>query len=1770
MGIILKHFFRFFTILLVITFSIIATESYGQDQNGLYLSVVKQTPPSSSIIEICSGENIALYGNTSGTAVERLIFEYYNKTSNTWQVLSSTFRNFDFSNVGAFAFKEALPDNIESQDYRLRYFINQVEYITPNFSINVRPGSSAGGISPRTYTICYGSSPPDLTLQGTVGTTIRWQSSFTSSTGTYTDMSPAITTVTLPGSAINNFQTGYYRAIVQNSYCTPDTLSVPITITVTPLNTIGLSSASGTESQTVCISTPIANLTFATTGATGATSTTLPTGLSGSWSAGVFTVSGTPTVAGTYSFTITTTGGCGVASTTASLVVTPNNTITLSSVAGTDSQTVCINTAITSVTYTTTGATGATFAGLPAGVSGAWLDNIVTISGTPTASGTFTYTITLTGGCGVITKIGTIKVNALNTIGLSSAVGTESQIVCINTPITNLTYATITATGASSTTLPAGLNGSWSAGVYTVSGTPTVAGTYSFTITTTGGCGVASTTASLVVTPNNTITQSSAAGTDSQTVCINTAITSVTYTTTGATGATFAGLPAGVDAAWSSNVVTISGTPTASGTFTYTITLTGGCGVITKTGTIVVTPNNTITLSSAAGTNVQTICINGAITNIRYTTTIASGATVTGLPTGLTYGWSANALTISGTVTVAGTYTYTATTTGGCSVASATGTIVVTAANTIGLSSAVGTESQTVCISTAIANLTFATTGATGATSTTLPTGLSGSWSAGVFTVSGTPTVAGTYSFTITTSGGCGVASTTASLVVTPNNTITLSSATGTDSQTVCINTAITSVTYTTTGATNATFAGLPAGVDGAWLNNIVTISGTPTVSGTYNYTITLTGGCGIITKNGIIVVSQQSVAGNVAITTGSSTICSNSSKPIITLSGNTGLTIKWQSSLDGTNFSDISPAQTERNINTAINNIASGNTQVVTYYLAIVKSGACPAVSTSPVSITVDPIPQLTAIVSNEKTQQVCIGISAIDVNLTTNVGTIVWKYSSTSGSGYLPFSPNQTNSTLSNSVINTNNAGTTYYKAFVTSGVCAAVQSEEIVVRVDAETVAGSIASASNLICNGSTPPTITLTGNTGSTIKWQTRLASATYVDPIASQTGSSISSVVNNIAPASSQVVNYYQAIVKSGACNPLTTNEVAVAVDPSSKVGLIEPLQKNQEICIGSSATSIVLPSHTGTIQWQTANLGGSYADITGLTNATLLFGNIATNVAGTKIYRAQVTSGVCPAIYSEIATVQVDATTVAGDAYFLNGNSSICNLGDKPTISIKNNTGTNIVWQITTVSNSNSVIGTANSLNYTNTNNIGNLLNSGIDNTASGAISSFKYYRASVRNGVCKTEFTQPIELEVIPTPIVTKVVPAERCGLGNVEILAESNLGIPNWFEANSGGAAIVSANTFITPLLNSSTNYYAGAIFRGCVSFDRTAVLAKIKPIPSVTSVINANNCGPGNLELSATVSGGIVNWFTDANAGSSLLTAPKYTTPSISNTTTYYAEALLDGCTSSPRTPVVATIFEVPTFNPLPDLFSLCAGLRLSLSNYVALGAPPYNYIFNTNNGNVMGQKDGYLLGVKGGITDVYFNVKDMNGCISQNTNSFQVKTYDPVKPKIFFQEAFYDFSTIIKTKVDSGYSVYDWSPTMNLDFYNDKDPVFRGIDNVTYALYRLDTTSNCSVTDTYNITITTDFIFNLPNAFTPNFDGLNDVIKSIYNSGIASLNFLKIYNRNGNIVFQTSLLAAGWDGRVNGVDQDADAYYWTAEYVTKKSETFRKSGSFLLIK
>ena len=182
-----------------------------------------------------------------------------------------------------------------------------------------------------------------------------------------------------------------------------------------------------------------------------------------------------------------------------------------------------------------------------------------------------------------------------STMSLSSAAGTNVQTTCINSPITNITYATSGAMQVTATGLPAGVTGSFASNIFTISGSPTTTtgSPFNYTVTLTG-CGTVTATGTINVNPTNTISLSSATGTNAQNICKGSAITNITYTTTGATGADVTGLPTGVTGTWASNTVTISGTPstTTGGTFNYTITLLNGCGTVTATGTIIVAVPN--------------------------------------------------------------------------------------------------------------------------------------------------------------------------------------------------------------------------------------------------------------------------------------------------------------------------------------------------------------------------------------------------------------------------------------------------------------------------------------------------------------------------------------------------------------------------------------------------------------------------------------------------------------------------------------------------------------------------------------------------------------------------------------------------------------------------------------------------------------------------------------------------------------------------------------------------------------------------------------------------------------------------------------------------------------------------------------------------------------------------------------------------------------------------------------------------------------------------
>jgi gliding motility-associated-like protein len=92
---------------------------------------------------------------------------------------------------------------------------------------------------------------------------------------------------------------------------------------------------------------------------------------------------------------------------------------------------------------------------------------------------------------------------------------------------------------------------------------------------------------------------------------------------------------------------------------------------------------------------------------------------------------------------------------------------------------------------------------------------------------------------------------------------------------------------------------------------------------------------------------------------------------------------------------------------------------------------------------------------------------------------------------------------------------------------------------------------------------------------------------------------------------------------------------------------------------------------------------------------------------------------------------------------------------------------------------------------------------------------------------------------------------------------------------------------------------------------------------------------------------------------------------------------------------------------------------------------------------------------------------------------------------------------------------------------------------------------------------------NYNLSVPNAFTPNGDGHNDVFRALYS--IAPVQFkMRIFNRYGQFLFSTSDPGIGWDGMANGVKQPVDTYVWEIEYLDQKAVHHSLKGTVVLIR
>jgi hypothetical protein len=246
-------------------------------------------------------------------------------------------------------------------------------------------------------------------------------------------------------------------------------------------------------------------------------------------------------------------------------------------------------------------------------------------------------------------------------------------------------------------------------------------------------------------------------------------------------------------------------------------------------------------------------------------------------------------------------------------------------------------------------------------------------------------------------------------------------------------------------------------------------------------------------------------------------------------------------------------------------------------------------------------------------------------------------------------------------------------------------------------------------------------------------------------------------------------------------------------------------------------------------------------------------------------------------------------------------------------------------------------------------------------------------------------------------SPSAPSVTGNSRCGTGTVALSATPSSGeTTDWYAASTGGAALSSGNTaYTTPSISSSTTYHVESrnTTTSCVSSSRTPVTATVNALPALPTAGNASRCDAGTVTISATPSNGeTIDWYAASAGGATLLSgASSYTTPSISSTTIYYAEARnsTTNCVSATRTAVTATVNAIPAA-PTASAQVFCASSSPTVANLSATGTALQWYANSTG---------GSALAANTALTTAtsYYTSQTINNC--ESSRSASAVTIDP---------------------------------------------------------------------------------------------------------------------------------------------------------------------------
>lgn len=1177
----------------------------------------------------------------------------------------------------------------------------------------------------------------------------------------------------------------------------------------------------------------------------------------------------------------------------------------------------------------------------------------------------------------------------------------------------------------------------------------------------------------------------------------------------------------------------------------------GSTGTFTAVRTITVTPTTTICVNNSttlsAGTTTTGVTINW-FTSAAGGSPVASGSTYT-TPTYTTPGTytiyagfcdggiyrapsvitviTGPTLTVntpsicsgqSTTLTASGATTYTwntgATTTS--IVVNPTVTTTYTVTGTLATCSGVKTTTVTllaapIITATPVSICTgqTATLTATGATSYTWNTGATTS------SITITPTINTTY--TVTGSNGSCSSNQTTSVTVNALPTVTSNTAT------IC---AGQSATLTAGGATTYTWN------TGATTSSIVV---TPTI--TTNYTVTGNNGTCSNTRTTTVVLAPSPT-----VTANSATLCIGAST-VLTAGGAT--TYTWNTGPTTTTIS-VSPT-------------------VTTNYTVSGSNGSC--TNTRTLSVTVNALPIITA---NSPT--LCSGTTT---TLTASgATTYTWSPGGLSGTSVTVSPTSSTNYTvIGTSALNC--VGTNTTNVLVTATPTVAAPSATICPGGTATLVASgattytwnpggvtgttfTVSPAVNTTytvtgANGTCTNTRTVAVSLGSAISisvnspsicaGQTATLVATGATTYSWSTGSTSNSITVN--PASS---TNYTISGTSGSCSGTQTTAVTVNTVPVVSVA-------NASVCSGNSVS--LTASGASTYTWSPGGLSGNSVTVSPASNQTYTITG-ATAFGCTNTTTATVSVTTTPTLATSPATIctgQTATLTVSGATNYTwnpggatgptftatptsNTNYTVTGANGNcisiATVSVNVGAALSISINSATICSGQTVTLTATSPATTYTWNTG-ATSSSIFVTPTTSTN----YTVNGTSGACSGSGTTAIVVNAVPNVTLTG---AAICS-GQSATLTANGATTYTWNPIGTNGTTLI-----VTPSV--TTTYSVTGESSGCSN--SATIDVTVTPTPTLT-VNSPTICG-GSATLTAN---GAANytWTPGGFTTSSIVVTP-------SATTSYTLDGANGNCISTATT--IVTVNTAPTLtiaynNPVPFCPGSCSDFSVT-SGYS-------NISFDYGDATGASTLTTHCYATSGNFT-VTASGTFTSGCTSSTTTTVNIN-FLPVNTATFDIIGGTQQNVGINVSINSFGNFGNWTFGDGGIKTNAADPghIYNAIGNYCIKMVTPTTASGCKDSLTKCIDIVQPIAITIPNVFTPNNDGINDVFK-VSGTGIVELHCI-VVDRWGLAIIEWDGVGGSWDGRTgSGVAASPGTYFYVITYKTADGKSELVKGTVSL--